>query len=84
MIYVVKSNSGQFYRRGKLVSNPLNASFGYSPSGVRGVLERARAALPGHTFEAIPLRDAKVLGGILVVDHSGAPASSNDQPKDPT
>lgn len=68
MIYVVRSNTGHFYRRGKLVRNPLNASWGHSPSSMRGTLDRARAAMPGLTFEAVPLREAKVMGGILVLD----------------
>lgn len=58
MIYVVRSSTGQFYRRGKLVRSREAASFGHSPSGARGIVERARAAFPGLQWEAVPFREA--------------------------
>jgi hypothetical protein len=58
VIYVVRSNTGQFYRRGKLVRSREAASFGHSPSGAAGILERARAAFPSLQWEAVPFRDA--------------------------
>jgi hypothetical protein len=59
VIYVVRCNTGQFYRRGKLVRSDMAASFGHSPSGVAGILERARKAFPDLQWEAIPFRMAK-------------------------
>lgn len=58
MIYVVRSNTGQFYRRGKLVRQHTAASCGHSPSGAAGILSRARAAFPELQWEAVPFRDA--------------------------
>jgi hypothetical protein len=56
VIYVVRCNTGQFYRRGKLVRSHMAASFGHCPSGVAGILKRARAKFPDLEWEAAPLR----------------------------
>lgn len=58
MIYVVRSNTGQFYRRGRLVRSRQAASFGHSPSGAAGILERARKAFPSLEWKAVPFREA--------------------------
>jgi hypothetical protein len=57
VIYVVRSNTGQFYRRGKLVRSHTAASFGHSPSGVAGILTRARTSFPELQWEAVPFRE---------------------------
>jgi hypothetical protein len=58
VIYVVRSSTGQFYRRGKLVKSHAAASFGHCPSGVAGILKRAQATFPALQWEAVPFRDA--------------------------
>lgn len=59
MIYVVRCNTGQFYRRGKLVRSETAASFGHSPSGVAGIIQRAKKAFPDLQWEAVPFRMAQ-------------------------
>lgn len=57
MMYVVQCDDGRFYRRGKLVRSREAASFGWSPSGAKGILERARKAFPDMVWEAVPFRE---------------------------
>lgn len=59
MIYVVRCNTGQFYRRGKLVRSEMAASFGHSPSGVAGIIKRAQISFPELQWEAVPFRMAQ-------------------------
>lgn len=58
MYVVQEADNGLFYRRGKLVHGCLAASFGHSPSGVAGIMKRARASYPALRWQAVPLRDA--------------------------
>lgn len=57
MMYIVQCGDGRFYRRGKLVQSRNAASFGHSPSGAAGILERARRTFPDLPWEAVPFRE---------------------------
>lgn len=59
MIYVVRSSAGTYYRRGKQVRSVMAASYGYSPSGVKGILARARKTFPDLQWAAVSFREAR-------------------------